>query len=175
MKRSAEKQALFFICQAGAKNERWPVCKFLFWYNLMLPFDASKDVLICFPLATEWSNGMGSTNSWEEAAKHFCFLLVPCHFTTATYTARIICSILHTNISYSSSKNPILNLTNYNLKILTKILELNVFGTICYILSQQQFSVKKYVSLSKKIAISWRISQNLLNKNKSKLIQHFYT
>jgi hypothetical protein len=71
-----------------------------------------------------------------------------------TLTARIVYSILHTNISYSSSKNPILNLTNYNLKILTKILELNVFGTICYILSQQQFSVKKYVSLSKKIAIS---------------------
>lgn len=88
------------------------------------------------------------------------------HVTTATLTARIVYSILHTNISYSSSKNPILNLTNYNLKILTKILELNVFGTICYVLSQQQFSVKKCFPLKKNCDILKNLSQNLLKSTK---------
>jgi hypothetical protein len=81
-------------------------------------------------------------------------------------TARIVYSILHTYISYSSSKNPILNLTNYNLKILTKILELNVFGTICYILSQQQFSVKKCFLSKKNCDILKNLSQNLLKSTK---------
>ncbi len=83
-------------------------------------------------------------------------------------TARIVYSILHTYISYIivHQKNPILNLTNYNLEILTKILELNVFGTICYVLSQQQFSVKKCFPLKKNCDILKNLSQNLLKSTK---------